>query len=755
MAIKKLFFNNITKFCLFFVTIVVLTYCDNPADNEQEVNNPKTQIRFTNLEQYPVKIYSDSLRKDLITEIAANSVETIEYYPNSAGTAFYPTFIIQILDSPVITIPYNAPVIITLVKTDVITPVVIERIEALEINSSFLKIINNSEISISLQEEGKEINPISDGTSIIMPKKNAVYEVYPGACSRYSIMRNTINPIDFPDNITNFKKGLVYVVTFNGINLTLTDELSILQTIPPAIPENVQITGGGKSPNVQITWDEVYGATSYRVYRTSGSEFGTYSPIATTKELSFTNTGLASGQTYFYKVSALSNATNEGKQSNAVSVFIVLPPENFRVISKTKNNINIGWNIINGALGYNVYRSESAIGNFEKINANLITGNSFNDTGVQSFTIYFYKINTVFPDIESDLSGYISGDTGILVQGDTLTEKFSWLQNNAVSNTEYVIKLDSDENLAPQNLSYNGKSGISITLIGNYTMRTISLSSAGTLFSIGLDVTLILERNITLKGLNTNNAPLIYIPSQAAMIMNENTKIVDNKGGGVALAENGVYVSPPYYRGGTFTMNGGEISGNSRNNGGGVYLGGQGGAVFTMNGGKITDNSATSSGGGVYISGYSANNYFIMNGGEISGNISEYYGGGVDLEKNSDFTMNNGKIIENMALYRAGGVELYSGIFTMKNGEIANNSAPNGGGIAVSSNGTLRMSGGVIYGENAAAGYGNIATNGVAILKDGGTAQYGVFNGNSFSYYGGLNTTNATVRIVNGSLQTN
>jgi uncharacterized repeat protein (TIGR02543 family) len=73
--------------------------------------------------------------------------------------------------------------------------------------------------------------------------------------------------------------------------------------------------------------------------------------------------------------------------------------------------------------------------------------------------------------------------------------------------------------------------------------------------------------------------------------MNTGSKISGNtssSGGG------GVYV---YY--GTFTMSGGEISGNTSSSGGGVYVYY---STFTMSGGEISSNTSSSYGGGVYIS---------------------------------------------------------------------------------------------------------------------------------------------------------
>jgi hypothetical protein len=70
-----------------------------------------------------------------------------------------------------------------------------------------------------------------------------------------------------------------------------------------------------------------------------------------------------------------------------------------------------------------------------------------------------------------------------------------------------------------------------------------------------------------------------------------------NSGGGVNIASTYDYTGGMFVAvgGGTFTMNGGEISGNIASEGGGVSNSG----TFIMQGGKISGNTA-SEGGGVY-----------------------------------------------------------------------------------------------------------------------------------------------------------
>jgi hypothetical protein len=204
--------------------------------------------------------------------------------------------------------------------------------------------------------------------------------------------------------------------------------------------------------------------------------------------------------------------------------------------------------------------------------------------------------------------------------------------------------------IAPKSLSYSEKT-VNITLIGGTTERTLSLSSTGSLFSVGSGVTLTLENNVTLQGLSNNTYALVQVNSGGTLVMASGSKITGNTASPSYSSSSGGGV---YMSGGTFTMNGGEISGNTASSsdyntyGGGVYMSG---GTFTMNGGEISGNTASSSnsyayGGGVYMS----DGTFTMNGGEISGNTASspnyYYasGGGVYVNSGTFIKESSGTI---------------------------------------------------------------------------------------------------------------
>jgi uncharacterized repeat protein (TIGR02543 family) len=192
----------------------------------------------------------------------------------------------------------------------------------------------------------------------------------------------------------------------------------------------------------------------------------------------------------------------------------------------------------------------------------------------------------------------------------------SWVKDNAEEGDAYGFMLSADESIAPQPLSYDGQT-VGITLIGDSTERKVSLSSEGSLFTVEDGVTLTLGSNVTLQGRSSNKVPLVQVNGGGTLVMENGSKITGNNAYFGTLMCGGVYVS-----GGTFTMSGGEISGNSADSDsricvGGVYMDG---GTFTMSGGKISGNSINSGfrdfAGGVYVSGGT----FTMSGGEISGN---------------------------------------------------------------------------------------------------------------------------------------
>jgi len=320
-----------------------------------------------------------------------------------------------------------------------------------------------------------------------------------------------------------------------------------------------------------------------------------------------------------------------------------------------------------------------------------------------------------------------------------------------VTGTVSVPAAPSEEN------TFGTVTGLTVTIEGS---GTLSLSNNGSLLRIGNNQTVV-AKDLTLKGRDNNNASVVEIAKGGTFRMEGKATVTGNKtssyGGGVD-------------NNGTFTMNGGTISGNESFNstwsGGGVYNEG----TFTMQSGMISGNTASTSnyhysaGGVLSVSGT-----FIMSGGAISGNTSTKYkfgGGGVCVR--STFTMSGGTISDNKSESGAG-VGVYK-TFTMTGGTISGNIASdNGGGVFVSSQdgydaveGTFTMSGGTISGNKSSFGGGGVCVDkeGTFIMQDnasvlGNTAIVGggvylTYKGGTFNLIGGTISGNKSNEFGGG-----
>jgi fibronectin type 3 domain-containing protein len=506
---------------------------------------------------------------------------------------------------------------------------------------------------------------------------------------------------------------------------------------PPAAPTDVSASAADNK--VTVSWTAVDGAKSYNVYR-SDSQTGMYTKLGTPTTASYIDTVTATG-TYYYKANVVSMGGFESALSTPTAVAVTPPAAPTDVSASAADaQVTVSWTAVTGASSYNVYRSDSQTGTYTKVGTPTTT--SYVDTVAAPGT-YYYKASAVSAGgFESALSTptAISVLT-IEIDVTDLSETLSWITDNVASSNHYTLSLTRDETISPQLLSYSGMD-VTVVLKGKGGNRTVSLSGNGSLFTIADGVTLILDDHITLKGHSSNNTALVQVNSGGNLVLKDGAKISGNTAS-ASYHGGGVFVN-----GGTFTMSGGEISGNSTaaSYGGGVYVNG---GTFTMSDGAISGNTASYHGGGVFVEGGT----FTMSGGEISGNsTAASYGGGGVFVYSGTFTMSGGAISGNTASYDGGGVLVWSsGTFTMSGGEISGNTATGGGGgVLVWSSGTFTMSGGTISG-NSASTYGGGVCGGTFTMSGGAISGNTATDGGGVFVYSNGTFTKQSGGIIYGS----
>jgi hypothetical protein len=229
------------------------------------------------------------------------------------------------------------------------------------------------------------------------------------------------------------------------------------------------------------------------------------------------------------------------------------------------------------------------------------------------------------------------------------------------SGWEYSIMVDGD--FALNGVSFTSDAQKTIILSGKSSACALSSGNTSALFTVSDGVTLILDKNIVLRGGGRDS---VIVDVRGGMLVMRAGSLIRGGGRGGVMIRGG----------GKFRMEGGAISGNARESGsggGGVYVGI--GSVFTMEEGIIHDNYAKY-GGGVYVSGMGAR--FTMTGGAITGNDAVYGGGVCVSGVGAEFVMTGGVISKNPAKF-GGGVYAEGGRFVKTGGgQIETGSPPLG-----------------------------------------------------------------------------
>jgi len=189
----------------------------------------------------------------------------------------------------------------------------------------------------------------------------------------------------------------------------------------PGAPTNLVATAAACNQiNLSWTASNTPGVT-YSVYRSTANPF-TPSPsnlvASGLTSLSWANTGLNWGTTYYYAVEAVSSAGTSFASNLASAVTagsIAAAPSGLSATAASNSQIDLSWNPSPStqALTYNVYRSTTS--GFTPGPENLVAGTgtmtSYADTGLNATTTYYYLVTAVTSAGNSPASNAASATT--------------------------------------------------------------------------------------------------------------------------------------------------------------------------------------------------------------------------------------------------------------------------------------------------------------------------------------------------------
>ena len=298
----------------------------------------------------------------------------------------------------------------------------------------------------------------------------------------------------------------------------------------PTIPTELTATAAGSS-TINLSWTPVPEATGYNVYRAS-EEDGTYAKVAeipinsqingiqdssedgasylsvdttTNSAIDFTpyltvdtttasgingsaysvtyaDTGLQSGTTYYYKVTAVTEAGESYKSEVAYATTVplaVVPeiPANLTARAAGTTSINLTWTPVIGATGYNVYMAATPGGTYTRLTDGTILTNSYISTGLSAATTYFYKVTAVNAAGESDKSEVAYATT-------TSLEVAPAVPTNLIAKAAGTSSINLTWTPVPGAIGYNVY--MATTLEGTYTKLTDNAVTTNSYCSTGL-----------------------------------------------------------------------------------------------------------------------------------------------------------------------------------------------------------------------------------------------------------------------------
>ena len=167
----------------------------------------------------------------------------------------------------------------------------------------------------------------------------------------------------------------------------------------PKPPQMKSLTNVEKG--VKVVWNSVSGATSYRLFRRTGSK-GNWTAIAETTALQYTDKKASSGKTYYYAVRAVNSSGVSDQSKKPLSITYYKAPQ-MKSVSVQSNGILVKWKASSGASLYRVYRSVDG-GPFEQVGTSKTA--QYLDKKVKYGKEYQYYVRVVDKNNKKTLSNY-------------------------------------------------------------------------------------------------------------------------------------------------------------------------------------------------------------------------------------------------------------------------------------------------------------------------------------------------------------
>lgn len=206
-----------------------------------------------------------------------------------------------------------------------------------------------------------------------------------GDVSAWEPFRDKVTKTEFSDDTVTSGKKYEYAVRVysDGGYSALYSEKEIVYLDKPDFSVKATVKG------VKITWDEVAGAESYRIYRKTGT--GSWKKIKTvsSSETSYLDKSASSGKKNYYLVKAVNSSYTSDYDKHSLT-YIKTPEVSVKNIT---TGVNVSWSKVSGATSYEIYRKAGSASSWTKIKTTKST--SYTDKSVKSGSSYKYCVRAI------------------------------------------------------------------------------------------------------------------------------------------------------------------------------------------------------------------------------------------------------------------------------------------------------------------------------------------------------------------------
>ena len=303
--------------------------------------------------------------------------------------------------------------------------------------------LSSNKRSVSIQRLAKPdvtVSNIYEGVSVKWSQVEGaesyrVYRKVPGGS--WKALKTGLTALSYTD--TTAQSAATYQYAVRSYNSTGGSAYaSSIQIIRLEQPE---ATAANKNKGVQITWNEVEGAESYRVYRKESG--GSWKRLSTETDTSYMDKTAESGVKYSYRVRA---KNGEILSSNKLSVGILRLDSPTVTASNGNKGVIVKWDAVEGAESYRILRKVPD-GSW-KVLKDGVTELKYTDTTAKSGETYYYAARACAGNVRSS---YITTKEVVYlsrpaVSGKTVSTTGVKLQWNAVEGAqEYIVYVKTDD----------------------------------------------------------------------------------------------------------------------------------------------------------------------------------------------------------------------------------------------------------------------------------------------------------------------